>query len=192
MTQSSSNNSSISVKRARKGASNTHLDELSNTHNDIMNTSPPSAMDHTNSTEVVHKNERPPHIRLENKDIGAKNLIRMLEESCKNPFKITERGNNSFIYLKDRPDHELVFKLFEDTGYSFHSFGYKADRLRKFVLHGLPVSFTPDDISAELGRHLEGIKPVHQFSKTDKTTNRKRSLPVFSLVAEANQHQSDS
>lgn len=39
---------------------------------------------------------------------------------------------------------------------------------------------------AELNRHVDGIKTIHQFSTTDKTTNRKRPLPVFSLIADSN------
>lgn len=115
--------------------------------------------------------------------MDRKEVIELLIRTCNGNFKLTDKGRDVYIYPKTREHHEAICKVFEGRNYSFHSFGFKNDKPKKFVLHGLPASFSSEKIKADLLSNMN-VLDVHQYTKMDKVTELKRKLPVFTVLTD--------
>ncbi|XP_011312878.1 uncharacterized protein [Fopius arisanus] len=101
--------------------------------------------------------EPTPPIVINNGGVDTKQLVNnILAKVTNNNFKIKCRGNSSIISLQNRADHEIVCKILDDKKILFFTYGFKQHKYSKFILKGLPSSFSEKDIEEEIA--ATGIK----------------------------------
>ncbi|KOC63548.1 hypothetical protein WH47_02944 [Habropoda laboriosa] len=75
--------------------------------------------------------------------------------------------------------------MLKATNTEFHTFGYKDDQKRKYIIRGLPTTFRSEDIAADVSDHIKSTVAVHQMSKS-QPDGTKLPLPLFILFTPPN------
>ncbi|KAL1129704.1 hypothetical protein AAG570_012648 [Ranatra chinensis] len=115
------------------------------------------------------------------------------DSRCDDP--VTKKGNLSSSGLLEvmsrlsmygktykRKAYQKVYDLYKERNVQFFSFAFKDDHLKRFVLHDLPATFTPELILAELKRTIPSITSVSQMTKKLENGST-RKLPLFIVTA---------
>ncbi|KAL1116643.1 hypothetical protein AAG570_005115 [Ranatra chinensis] len=138
-----------------------------------------------NSPEIVPdapKKEFVPPIVLNDKPANITQFITDTRKVTEHDIRVRSNGRNTKIIVASRKDYQKVYDLYKERNVQFFSFAFKNDHLKRFVLHDLPETFTPEVILAELKRAIPSITSVSQMTKKLENGST-RKLPLFILTA---------
>ncbi|KAL1124059.1 hypothetical protein AAG570_001829 [Ranatra chinensis] len=134
-----------------------------------------------NAPEIVPdgpKKEYVPPIVLNGKPANITQFITDTRKVTEHDIRVRSNGRNTKIIVASRKDYQKVYDLYKERNVQFFSFAFKDDHLKRFVLHDLPETFTPELILAELKRAIPSINSVSQMTKKLENGSM-RKLPLF-------------
>ncbi|KAL1131661.1 hypothetical protein AAG570_011274 [Ranatra chinensis] len=138
-----------------------------------------------NAPEIVPdapKKEFVPPIVLNGKPANITQFITDTRKVTEHDIRVRSNGRNTKIIVASRKDYQKVYDLYKERNVQFFSFAFKDDHLKRFVLHDLPETFTPEVILAELKRAIPSITSVSQMTKKLENGST-RKLPLFVVTA---------
>ncbi|KAL1116422.1 hypothetical protein AAG570_004896 [Ranatra chinensis] len=138
-----------------------------------------------NAPEIVPdapKKEFVPPIVLNGKPANITQFITDTRKVTEHDIRVRSNGRNTKIIVASRKDYQKVYDLYKERNVQFFSFAFKDDHLKRFVLHDLPETFTPEVILAELKRAIPSINSVSQMTKKLENGST-RKLPLFIVTA---------
>lgn len=130
--------------------------------------------------QPVPRKEHVPPIVLDGIPTNVKEFIKELRALTKNEFFLKHRGKTTHICTQSRDDHSRLVTRLREKSLPFHTYGFHNERQNRFVVHGLPSSFTADDVKEDICKHISGLTGVFQFSKN--VDNQRIPLPIFVLT----------
>lgn len=147
---------------------------------------PPKPIDTENnppgtSTDMVQQTAIPPLV-IQNDKWEAKKLINFIQTNVtNNDFRMKCNGKSTVVHLKNVPDYNKIKGILINNKIPFFSFGLKSERMNKFIIKGLPSSFSDSDVQEELTKHNINVVSVRQFVKNNNTPEgpTKTKLPIF-------------
>ena len=129
--------------------------------------------------------QKVPPIILDGVPINTTEFINEMKNLVKSNFLLKYRPKSTQILPKTKEDHIIICENLRLKSIPFHTYGFKEDRHHKFVIHGLPATFTEEEIKQDLLLKQNGIQHVQQFSRSDENGQKTR-LPVFAVITAPN------
>ncbi|KAL1122456.1 hypothetical protein AAG570_002787 [Ranatra chinensis] len=100
------------------------------------------------------------------------------------------QGRTTQVFAASREDHTALRELFVRNNLLYHTYAFKGERRKKWVIHGLTASAPVGEILEDIRQTIPGAVRVIQMTKTDGD-GRKRVLPTFILITKAVATQKD-
>ncbi|KAL1138508.1 hypothetical protein AAG570_008571 [Ranatra chinensis] len=107
-----------------------------------------------------------------------------LERVTKTRVTIKNTGRTTQVFAGSKEDHTALRELFVKNNLLYHTYAFKGERRKKWVIHGLTASAPVGEILEDVRQTIPGAVQVIQMTKTDGD-GRKRVLPTFILITNA-------
>lgn len=121
-----------------------------------------------------------PPVVLDGVPADIKALTKELREITKHEFLFKNAGRTTHILPKTREDHQSIVSALKLKNTPFHTYGFKGDKSLRYLIRGLPATFTAADVAEDLQSRIEGIDHVYQFKKNEN--GKKIMLPIFIIT----------
>ncbi|KAL1138509.1 hypothetical protein AAG570_008572 [Ranatra chinensis] len=119
---------------------------------------------------------------------GTINDVKSFLASCQRVTKtrvtIKNTGRTTQVFAGSKEDHTALRELFVKNNLLYHTYAFKGERRKKWVIHGLTASAPVGEILEDVRQTIPGAVQVIQMTKTDGD-GRKRVLPTFILITNA-------
>ncbi|KAL1141024.1 hypothetical protein AAG570_000950 [Ranatra chinensis] len=107
-----------------------------------------------------------------------------LETVTKTRVTIKNKGRTTQVFAASKEVHTALRELFVKNNLLYHTYAFKGERRKKWVIHGLTTSAPVGEILEDVRQTIPGAVQVIQMTKTDGD-GRKRVLPTFILITNA-------
>ncbi|KAL1109921.1 hypothetical protein AAG570_014155 [Ranatra chinensis] len=132
----------------------------------------------------VRSKERVPPIVVNGTINDVKSFLASCQRVTKTRVTIKNTGRTTQVFAASKEDHTALRELFVKNNLLYHTYAFKGERRKKWVIHGLTASAPVGEILEDVRQTIPGAVQVIQMTKTDGD-GRKRVLPTFILITNA-------
>ena len=125
--------------------------------------------------------ERVPPIVVDGTVADIKLFISTCDRVTKNRVTLKSTGRTTQVFPKTKDDHNALRELFVKNNLLHHTFAFKEQRKRKWVIHGLPRTADIEDIMESAKEKLPGVETIIQMSRTDDK-GLKTLIPTYIMI----------